>query len=425
VARSSGDGSAAFPNLAGPGRAAAAGQRRKWRALLLLSVVQLLGMSVWFSASAVVPALTALWRLDDTGRAWVTISVQLGFVAGALVSALLNVSDRIAPPRLLAASSALAGLCTLMIPALHAGFAATLVLRFLSGLFLAGVYPVGMKIVASWTREDRGVGIGLLVGAIVLGSATPHLVRAWVPAQHWHEVLQVAAASAFAGALLALALVREGPYRTASAPFDFRYILKIATQRDIVLANVGYLGHMWELYAMWSWTPIFLAAHLQRAGHTPALASWVSFAVIAAGAPASFLAGKFADRWGRTTITLVSLATSGACALVAGLLFAGSSSLLVLLCLLWGFAVVADSAQFSACVTELCDPVYTGTALTFQTSLGFLLTSLTIWLVPALQHRFGWPLAFGALALGPAVGAWAMAALRASPSAAKLAGGRG
>ena len=382
-------------------------------------------MSVWFSASAVVPALTALWHLGDAGRAWITISVQVGFVAGALLSALINASDRLPPPRLLAACSALAGLCTALIPALHAGLPATLALRFLTGVFLAGVYPVGMKIVAGWTREDRGVGIGLLVGAVVLGSAAPHLLRAWVPAGDWPAVLYASALLAFAGSLLALRFVREGPYRTPSAPFDWRYVVRIARQRDVMLANLGYLGHMWELYAMWSWVPVFLAAHFLRAGRSGSSAAFASFAVIAAGAPASLLAGKLADRWGRTTLTLVSLVTSGACALVAGSMFTAGTALVVALCLVWGFAVVADSAQFSACVTELCEPRYTGTALTFQTSLGFLLTALTIWLVPALVRRFGWPAAFATLAVGPAVGSWAMAQLRASPSASKLAGGRG
>ena len=398
---------------------------RKLRALLLLSLAQLLGMSVWFSASAVVPALAALWHLDDTGRAWITISVQVGFVVGAILSALLNAADRLPPPRLMAGCSALAGLCTALIPALHLGLPGTLVLRFLSGLFLAGVYPVGMKIVSSWTREDRGMGIGLLVGAVVLGSSAPHLLRALMPTGDWRAVLYASATLAFAGSLMALLFVHEGPYRTPSAPFDWRYILRIAVQRDIMLANLGYLGHMWELYAMWSWVPLFLSAHFLRAGHSSSSAALASFAVIAAGAPASFLAGKFADRWGRTTLTLASLIASGSCALVAGFLFGGSTALVVALCLVWGFAVVADSAQFSACVTELCEPRYTGTALTFQTSLGFLLTSLTIWLVPELHRRWGWPAAFATLALGPAVGAWAMAKLRASPSASRLAGGRG
>ena len=291
-----------------------------------------------------------------------------------------------------------------------------------TALLIGAMARRSFVVAVAYSKTDI-VQLGLY--SVVLGSSAPHLLRAVVPTGDWRAVLYASATLAFAGSLMALFFVHEGPYRTPSAPFDWRYILRIAVQRDIMLANLGYLGHMWELYAMWSWVPLFLAAHFLRAGHSSSSAALASFAVIAAGAPASLLAGKFADRWGRTTLTLASLVASGSCALVAGFLFGGSTALVVALCLVWGFAVVADSAQFSACVTELCEPRYTGTALTFQTSLGFLLTSLTIWLVPELHRRWGWPAAFATLALGPAVGTWAMAQLRASPSASRLAGGRG
>jgi MFS family permease len=398
---------------------------RKWRTLWLLSLAELLGMGVWFSASAVVPALTSAWQLGDSGRAWLTMSVQIGFVVGALGSAVLNLADRVSARWLFTASALLAALSTALIPALAGGLDLALPLRFLTGLFLAGVYPVGMKIMATWTREDRGLGIGLLVGALTLGSAMPHLLNIFGGVSDWQLVLYLAAGLAGLGGLIAALFVSEGPYRTTTPPFNWKYIGHILREREILLANLGYLGHMWELYAMWAWAPVFLLASFRLSGLQPAWASLAAFAVVGVGGVGSLLAGRLADQLGRTSVTQVSLLVSGACAILVGRLYGGSPALLVCLSLIWGFAVVADSAQFSACVSELCRAEYVGTALTLQTSLGFLLTLITIRLIPSLQVRVGWEWAFAFLAVGPAVGVWAMGRLRHSPGAIRLAGGRG
>lgn len=390
--------------------------------MLLLAAAELLAMCTWFSASAVVPALTQAWNLSASGQAWLTLSVQIGFVVGALASALLNLADRIPAARLFTICALLAALCTVLIPLVASGIVMALALRLLTGLFLAGVYPVGMKIMATWTRADRGLGIGLLVGALTLGSAAPHLLTLFGGMGDWQQVLYLAGWLAALGGLLGL-LVREGPYAAGAARFNWRYSLEIWRQRPLRLANLGYLGHMWELYAMWAWIAYFLGQSPVQSGIHQAWASLVAFGAIGMGGVSSLLAGLLADRLGRTAVTIASMAVSGACALGVGLAWS-NQALLTVVCLVWGFAIVADSAQFSAAISELCQREYTGTALTLQTSLGFLLTLVTIRLVPVMAGWVSWRWAFAFLALGPAAGVWAMARLRSLKEAEEMAGGR-
>jgi MFS family permease len=395
----------------------------KWKVLLLLSLAELLAMGTWFSASAVVPDLSLAWNLSNAGRAWLTMSVQAGFVVGSVISALLNLSDRISSRRLFISTAFLAALSTGLIPLVTHSLMPALILRFLTGVFLTGVYPVGMKIMTTWTQADRGLGIGLLVGALTLGTAFPHLLNTLTGMGDWHQVLLLGAGLAAVGGLIAALFIYEGPYQSAEPDFDWRYAGEIFRVRELRLIILGYLGHMWELFAMWAWLAAFLIASFHQSGIGEIWASLITFFAISAGGLGSLLAGNLADKWGRTTITITSLAISGSCALLVGFLFGGSPILLTMLCLVWGFAIVADSAQFSAAVSELCQKGFIGTALTVQTSLGFLLTMITIGLVPTLESTVGWSWAFAFLALGPAVGIWAMLSLRRSPKAIKMAGG--
>lgn len=385
-------------------------------------------MATWFSASAVVPQLRLEWATTGAVDAWLTMSVQLGFVAGALLSATLNLPDRVSTERLMGWCALVAGLATASLAAFDLGVGPALALRGVTGAALAGVYPPGMKLVASWSREDRGFAIGLLVGALTLGSALPHLLNAvplfgtgGMPA--WRPTLLTAAASAGLAGGIALLWIRPGPHLAAGAPFDWRFIGKALSHRPTRLANFGYLGHMWELYAMWTWVPLYLLQSYQAAGWDPAGARLAGFGVVAAGAVGAVWAGRAADRLGRTAVTIASLVVSGACAALAGLAWS-APTVLTLLCLIWGLAVVADSAQFSAAVSELTDPRYVGTALTLQTALGFLLTLITIRGTPLLADLIGWQWVFLLLVPGPVFGIWSMLRLRSDPAALGMAGGR-
>jgi MFS family permease len=379
---------------------------RPARALALLALAELLGMSVWFSAGALAPQLRAAWSLSAVQAGWLSSAVQLGFVAGTAVAAILNLADIVPARRYFGLSALAAAVCNAALLA-AGGFLPALASRFGVGFFLAGVYPPAMKMVATWYRDGRGFAIGTVVGALTVGKATPFLVHGLEHAGIAPVVLAASGASVAAG-LLVLAFYRDGPFPFERRPFAWGLVKTVLRHREVRLATGGYLGHMWELYAMWSWIAAFLAA---GAGLGPRAADLAGFAAIAAGGAGCVLGGVLADRCGRERVTIGAMALSGACAAVIGLA-AARPGLVVAVAVVWGFAVVADSAQFSALVTELAPAHAVGTALTLQTSLGFLLTMVSIQLVPHLVGAVGWRWAFVVLALGPAAGIAAMRRLR-------------
>ena len=405
-----------------PRSAAEDAGRIAWVALALLATAELLGMSLWFTASAVSPDLQQLWGLSTRQAAWLTTVVQLGLVAGTALAALLNLADLIPSRWYFPVSAVLASACNWLLLG-TSSFAVALILRFLTGLFLAGVYPPAMKMIATHFAPAgigvvtrRGLAIGTIVGALTIGKALPYLLRAFESLTYRDVILSASLAAAAAAAVVAL-LYRDGPYPFARRPFSWKLVGLVVSDRKTRLAIAGYLGHMWELYAVWTLIAVFLYDHftVRSSSSWPpaALAGAGAFALFAAGGIGSVLAGVWGDRLGRERVTIWAMATSGACALLTGFLVNAPTALVMFVVFVWGFSVVADSAQFSSIVTEVAPPHAVGTALTLQTSIGFLLTAFSIWFALEVKERFGWPVAFAMLAVGPALGIVAMARLKA------------
>ena len=387
-------------------RVATTGQRRE---LTLLAVALVFAMSTWFSTAAVLGQLRDVWELSDSEASWLTIAVQLGFVAGALISASTNLADRVAPLRLLLFGALGAAVANAVV-AFAPGFGSAVVFRFVTGAFLAAVYPPALKAMSSWYRVGRGFALGVMIGALTIGSALPHLVNG-IGGLDWQLTLLIASGLTVFGGLIADRGCTAGPYSVAAARFDPSQLRAILANREFRLASAGYFGHMWELYAMWAW----MAAFYTDALDSRRAASFAAFAVIGIGAAGSVYAGLVSDRTSRAAAAALAMRWSASMAIVIGFLVDGPTVIVLGAGLIWGFWVVADSAQFSTIVTEVVDDRYVGTALTVQLATGFVLTVFTIFLVPVVRDAHGWGWAFALLAPGPMLGAWAMRALRTGP----------
>jgi MFS family permease len=386
------------------------------RALFLLSLAELLAMSLWFTGTAVIPQITTLWHSGLALGSWLTIAVQIGFSLGAITFALFNIPDIFSPVKVLVVSALLAAAANAAFAFLAAEPLTAILLRGATGFFLAGVYPVGMKIIAGWFQRGRGLALGIMIGALTVGSAVPHAANA-IGGIPWRGVVLLGSAQAVLGALVVAFGVREGPFAMPQSRFDPAQIFEIVRNRPLRLANLGYLGHMWELYSMWGWIAVIIAA---SAGWPRARYEAAAALAIAIGAVGCIWAGAASDKLQdqeaslrvaqRARVTMIAMGISAACCVLAALVL-HRPLLLVPLSLIWGIAVIADSAQFSTIISEVSDKRYVGTALTCQVALGFLLTAGVIRLMAAIASHYGWDWALASMALGPLLGIWAMSGL--------------
>jgi MFS family permease len=377
------------------------------RTLGLIAGSDVLAMATWFSASAVILPLASAFGIAAEDRGWITAAVQLGFVTGAVGSAAIALADWMEPRRLIRTGMLIAVLANAAIVIVHST-ALLLALRFLTGVGLALVYPPTVRLLTAWFSQSRGLVTGIAVGALTIGSFSPHLLSGDLP---WQSVVLGASVIALCGIPL-ISLVQSPPSMQRAARFDIHAIPRVLADRNVLLADTGYWGHMWELYAVWAWGPVFYGASLEAAHVAAPSGIIVFFAFGVAGALGCVLAGLVADRIGRPIVAASAMVVSGTVSFCIGLTFGGNLWLVTALFVVWGFSVVADSAQFSAAVTELSEPRYVGTALTLQMGIGFLITMCTLWLVGAIQAQTGWRTAFMLLAIGPAIGVTAMLVLR-------------
>ncbi|MBS4189485.1 MFS transporter [Bacillus sp. FJAT-49705] len=373
--------------------------------LVILSIAMVGTMTTWFSMTAVLPELVTIWHLNSLQGSFVTIMVQIGFVIGSLISAFINLPDRVQPNILILWSAVLAGVSTILTAILADHLTHALFFRFITGIALSGVYGPSLKLLSTWFRLRRGMALGFLVGALTLGSATPHLFRG-VATSSWETVLITTGICSIIGGIIIRFTVQVGPYPLPNGMFDPHAIPRILRHTPIKLANYGYFGHMWELYAMWSWFGLFLTQSLKSSGfqNYSSLSSILTFIVIASGFFGAWFGGVYADKMGREKLTLFSLGVSGTITLCIGYFFGSSLWLIVILGVVWGISIIADSAQFSALITEHAEPQYVGTALTLQLAIGFFLTIIAILSVPLFETLVGWRYAFLILIPGPILG---------------------
>ena len=394
--------------------------------ICLIVVCQIAAMALWFSASAAVPSLLDSEQISIGTAAALTYAVQLGFVAGTLTSALFGLADRFDPRKIFSAAALIGALLNGALLIYEFEHPTAPFLRFATGVCMAGIYPVGMKLAAGWAAGNMGLLMGSLVGAVTLGSAMPHLFF-FLTNINWQVPISLASCCAFFAAI-SIHYVHLGPKHSKSTTFRWSDLNSLLHNKPILLAQGGYLGHMWELYAMWAWLGSFLVWALPASGMQVELdqssISLITFFIMAVGALGCLIAGLLADRVGRTLTTIGALVLSGGCALLIGFSVEFGPIAAIVIAVIWGMTVVADSAQFSAATAELADPRLIGTVLTMQTSLGFLLTAASIWLIGQAAELVGWRYAFIALAIGPLFGAISMLALRRQPEALRMAGGR-
>jgi MFS family permease len=381
------------------------------RILPVIIASQFAGTSLWFAGNAVLVDLQREWALPAEAVGYTTSAVQLGFILGTLAFAFFAVSDRVSPRIVFFACSLAGAAANLGVYALAGGVWSLAAFRFLTGFFLAGIYPVGMKIASGWYRSDLGNALGFLVGALVVGTAFPHLLRGLGGALPWETVLVAVSVVAALGGVLMLLFVPDGPYLARAAKFDPRALAVIFRSPRFRASAFGYFGHMWELYAFWAFVPFAIGAHVAVAGGRDLNVPLWAFAVIAAGFLGCAGGGLVSLRAGSARVAFAQLAASGVCCVASPFLFHAPTPVFLAFLLVWGVVVVGDSPQFSALNAQNAPRELVGSALTIANSIGFAITIGSIQLLNSLAAPASAAFVFLALAPGPALGLLALAPL--------------
>ena len=377
--------------------------KRPVHILPLIVLSQFAGTSLWFVGNAILPDIQRSLNIQTNAPGDITSVVQLGFIAGTLIFAIFSIADRVTSAKVFFVSSLIAALSNVSIIWFAKNMADLYVIRFLTGFFLAGIYPVGMKIASDWYEKNLGKALGFLVGALVLGTAFPHLLRSSLYALPWRQVLVYTSAFAFAGGLLILLFVGEGPYRKPATRFQFSVILQIFRSADFRAAAFGYFGHMWELYTLWAFIPYIFSFYNSSSHQAMNVPLW-SFIIIAAGGVGCIAGGYISQKAGSSRVAFFALLISGLCSLCSFAFFHLPIVIFIPAVILWGITVAADSPQFSTLVAKTAIPEYKGTALTIVTCIGFAITIVSIQFITRLENWLKIDSLFVLLAPGPLIG---------------------
>ncbi|MHA1987577.1 MAG: MFS transporter [Promethearchaeota archaeon] len=392
--------------------------------LAIVSISLLFTVTVWFSANAITPQLKNLWNLNEADLALLSTILIIGFVIGGFIYSVFNLPDIFKTPLFFSFNAFLAALVNYL-AVFSPNFIIFISFRFITGFFLAGVYPTSMKLISSWYKRNRGFAIGILLGALTSGSGLPYIFNL-TGLPNWRILLSISSLLALFGSILIFIFIKEGPHLVKGAKFKFSNIKVLFSKKSIRYANYAYFGHMWELYAFWVWIPAFLKeVHIQT---NPGIDftfyfSLGTFLVFISGAFGNIIGGKVADKIGRTKFNILMSAISGVSSLIIGF-FLNNYILALIIAVIWGLTIVPDSPQYSAMISELSDPAYIGTSLAIQTAIGFAISNITIWLLPIIVELIGWTFGFSFLVIGPIFGIISLEKLRREPDSEKIALGK-